>query len=74
MENFYRNFKNWIEENRLLVIEVTLRKQGRKTFLGRMVQFNQKENSLLIYNDDTKSIEHLILNEIDEISPSETTC
>ena len=72
MESFIEEIKNWIKENRLVHIEVVLKKIGRKTVIGRIIQFNRKDNSLLIYADDQKEIKHIMINEIDHISPAQS--
>lgn len=67
MEMFYEQLKGWVQENQLLRIEVVLKKIGRRQILGRIVQYN--EESVLIYMDDTKTVENYLLNEIDNIVP-----
>ncbi len=67
MEMFNEQIQNWVNNNQLLYIEVVLKKVGRKEVLGRIVQFNGE--SILIYKDDTKMVEHYLLNEIDNIEP-----
>ncbi|MBE4909685.1 hypothetical protein IMZ08_16705 [Bacillus luteolus] len=67
MDTFNEQIQNWVNNNQLLYIEVVLKKVGRKEVLGRIVQFNGE--SLLIYKEDTKMVEHYLLNEIDNIVP-----
>ncbi|QOR66824.1 hypothetical protein IM538_01080 [Cytobacillus suaedae] len=67
MDTFNEKIQSWVNNNQLVYIEVVLKKIGRKEVLGRIVQFNGE--SLLIYKDDTKMVEHYLLNEIDNIAP-----
>ena len=62
-----------MKENRLVHIEVVFKKVGRKMIVGRIVQYNQKEKSLPVYNEDRKTVEHIMMNEIDDISPTTST-
>ncbi|MGJ9458486.1 hypothetical protein [Oceanobacillus sp. CF4.6] len=71
MANLLEFFQDWIRDNRLLVMEIIFEGIGRKTIKGRMIKFNQYENSTLIYIDDTKTVEHFMINQIDEITPVE---
>jgi hypothetical protein len=68
MEKLLEQIQIWTKENRLLQIEVVLKKQGRQIILGRVVQVN--DNSFLIYIDDKKNVEHYMINEIDSIIPA----
>lgn len=73
MEKFFHQFVEWMNENRLLVLKVTFEKSGRKTIYGRLLQFDQKEKNLLVYVDDTKTIERFMFNQIDDIVPAKTS-
>lgn len=71
MDFFYEQLMKWADENRLLYIQAVFEKKEREMFIGRIVQFNQPEQCLLFYKDDTKTVEHIRINEIDDISPAE---
>lgn len=73
MEKFFHQFVEWMNENRLLVLKVTFEKSGRKTIYGRLLRFDQKEKNLLVYVDDTKTIECFMFNQIDDIVPAKTS-
>jgi hypothetical protein len=67
MDEYITKFYEWINVNQLLIIEVTRHKQRRQTILGRLVQFDSINHSILVYLDDTKSVESFTLNQIDHI-------
>jgi hypothetical protein len=67
LDKFSEQIRGWVKDNQLLHIEVVLKKVGRKEILGRIVQYNGE--GLLVYMDDTKMVEHYLLNEIDNIAP-----
>ena len=69
-EKFHEQFQHWIDENRLLRIEVIYRKTGRKTIIGKLLQFNPHINTLLVYTEDQKTVESININQIDDIFPA----
>jgi hypothetical protein len=46
-------------------IEVVIKKVGRKSIMGRIVQFDR--DRLLVYNEDEKKVDHIMIHEIDDI-------
>jgi hypothetical protein len=69
MEEQFKLFEQWIKENRLLYIEVVLKGVGRKKYFGRLIQFDQQQKKLLVYDDDQKKMDNIMVNEIDCIQP-----
>lgn len=70
MDYFYEQLKKWANTNELLYIQAVLEKKERELFIGRIIQFNKLEQTILIYKDDSKTVEHIRLNEIDDITPA----
>lgn len=67
MDIIYEQINKWVDENRLLYINVVLDKKPTKTIIGRILSFNEIEKNILIYVEDNKSVENIKINEIDEI-------
>jgi hypothetical protein len=67
MEHFYKKIEQWISENRLVQIIAVFEKLDRKLIIGRIIQLNRLEGGLLIYTEDDKKVENLLINEIDDI-------
>lgn len=59
----------WIATKQLLRIEVVQKKTERKSFAGRLLQYSEDNDLLLIYDVDEKQIYNFRLNEIDSIQP-----
>jgi hypothetical protein len=67
LDEYISKFHEWITVNQLLVIVVTIQRRGRKTIVGRLVQFDTINHSILVYLDDSKSVECYTFNQIDHI-------
>ncbi|MGO0059950.1 hypothetical protein ACTID9_08090 [Brevibacillus fluminis] len=63
-------FSGWIATRQLLRIEVVRKKAERQSFAGRLLQYSEENELLLIYHDDEKQIYNFKLNEIDSIQPA----
>lgn len=63
-------FSGWIATKQLLRIEVVKRKTERTSFAGRLLQYHEESDLLLIYHVDEKQIYNFKLNEIDSIQPA----
>ncbi|RNB90285.1 hypothetical protein EDM56_07150 [Brevibacillus fluminis] len=63
-------FSRWIATRQLLRIEVVREKAERQSFAGRLLQYSEENELLLIYHDDEKQIYNFKLNEIDSIQPA----
>ncbi|MBM6616291.1 hypothetical protein [Bacillus suaedaesalsae] len=70
MEKLMMEIQQWEKEKCLLHIKVVLKKKGRHILVGRIVNFNQNDMSLLVYLDDAKIVEHYNFSEIDDIVPA----
>jgi hypothetical protein len=68
LDIIYEQINKWVDENRLLYINVVLDKKPTKTIIGRILSFNEIEKkNILIYVEDNKSVGNIKINEIDEI-------
>jgi hypothetical protein len=63
----FSKLRKYKEENSLLYITYVVQKVGRKTIWARILQINEDENNILLYDVDHKSVEQLKINQIDEI-------
>lgn len=57
-------------ENRLVRLVYVVEKYGPTTVYGRIVQFDEQGQNLLLYNDDRKEVISIRFSEIDNIEPS----
>lgn len=67
MDRFFAQVEIWRQNNTLLRVIFTKKKVGRKSFSGRIMHLSQDRSQILFYNDDTKSVFSLEVNEIDDI-------
>lgn len=70
MEKLIERIQQWQKENCLLHIKVVLKKKGRHILVGRIMNFDSTDMSILIYLDDQKKVEHYKFSEIDDIVPA----
>lgn len=63
----FSKLRKYKEENSLLYITYVVQKVGRKTIWAKILQINEEENNILLYDVDQKSVEQLKINQIDEI-------
>lgn len=68
----YEIFQKWIKNKTLLSFDLLIRKLGRKTIFGRLIQVDKKEQLFLIYDVDKKQVLSIKMNEIDKIEPSQS--
>lgn len=71
MEEQYKLFQSWIHSNTLLCVEIVIRKIGRKTVFGRLLNFDETQQTILLYDVDNKEVHSIKINEIDHIDASE---
>jgi hypothetical protein len=69
LESFFTQIEQWQTKNTLLYVSYTKSKIGRMTFSGRVVHLSPDRQQFLFYNDDTKSVFILEINEIDDVIP-----
>lgn len=67
MEEQYKLFHSWIKSNTLLCAHIVIRKVGRKTVFGRLLSIDEAQQSVLLYDVDTKKVHSIKINEIDHI-------
>ncbi|WP_027726270.1 hypothetical protein [Tuberibacillus calidus] len=63
----FSTLQKYKEEDALLYITYVVQKVGRKTIWAKILQINEEENNILLYDVDQKSVEQLKINQIDEI-------
>jgi hypothetical protein len=65
LESLIDQIHRWVKEKSFMRIEVVIKKVGRNTIMGRIMQFDR--DSLLVYNEDEKKVDHIMIHEIDDI-------
>lgn len=70
MTTMYEHLRQWMKENRLLNLQIVKVKEGKQEIWGRLIQFTEDKGDLLIYNDDSKTLINVNINEIEEINPA----
>ena len=70
MRDWQSLFQKWQQENKLLHVEYLMIKKGKFSFSGRLIQFHPDTQTVIFYNDDTKSVVSLHLNQIENLSHS----
>ncbi|MGD6969384.1 hypothetical protein ACQCVP_23655 [Rossellomorea vietnamensis] len=68
MEERQNLFEKWQQENKLLNIEYLIERKGKFSFAGRLLQYSPANQSVIFYDDDTKTVLSLHLNQIENIS------
>lgn len=63
----FSTLQKYKEEDAILYITYVVQKVGRKTIWAKILQINEEENNILLYDVDQKSVEQLKINQIDEI-------
>lgn len=62
---------HWVETNKLIRFDILKGKGVHQNVVGRILNFDEQTDSILIYNVDDKVVLNLKLNEIENISPAE---
>lgn len=70
MMNIDKQLEAWITQNTLIELHLILARNHHRKIYGRIFSFEAKDSRILFYNDDTKSIENISLNEIENVYPS----
>jgi hypothetical protein len=63
----FSKLQKYKEDDAILFITYVVQKVGRKTIWAKILQINEDENNILLYDVDRKSVEQLKINQIDEI-------
>jgi hypothetical protein len=64
----YTQLQEYLENETLLYITYVVKKIGRRTVWGRVLQVIESEEKILIYDVDNKTVEQINLHQIDEIN------
>ncbi|EWG09932.1 hypothetical protein [Cytobacillus firmus] len=56
-------YKEWIEQNEVLVVKST----EKKILVGRLINYDEKEQCISLYIDEEKRIETLEISELSSI-------
>ncbi|MFD2446561.1 hypothetical protein ACFSO7_21705 [Bacillus sp. CGMCC 1.16607] len=67
MEWLYQNLFLWMNNNQLLKVDYIVPREGRKSLVGRLIQYSYEEQLFIFYLDDTKSVLSLHQKQIDKI-------
>lgn len=65
-------YNTWMQEKRFVCASLLYAKKGRKHIYGTILKLDDQDKSMLIYDDDSKSVVSVGFNEIDDINLSET--
>lgn len=71
MGKIYDQISRWVEANTLIRFDILKGRGVHQTVHGRILNYDEQTNSLLVYNDDDKAVLNLTLNEIENISPAD---
>ncbi|MFC4769436.1 hypothetical protein [Effusibacillus consociatus] len=63
--------ERWIKTNRLVRLEILKGRGVRQMILGRIIRYDEPENTLLIYHEDEKNVRNLRLNQIETIQAAD---
>jgi hypothetical protein len=64
-------FQNWINEQKLLHVEILLRKKGKQSLSVRMLKYDSHLKTLLLYDVDRKEVLSIDIHQIDRIQPAD---
>jgi hypothetical protein len=68
MEEWQNLFEKWQQENKLLNVEYLIERKGKFSLAGRLLQYSPANQIVIFYDDDTKTVLSLHLNQIENIS------
>ncbi|MGD7024919.1 hypothetical protein ACQCVK_20335 [Rossellomorea vietnamensis] len=68
MEEWQNLFEKWQQENKLLNVEYLIERKGKFSLTGRLLQYSPANQIVIFYDDDTKTVLSLHLNQIENIS------
>ncbi|TYR73867.1 hypothetical protein FZC79_17265 [Rossellomorea vietnamensis] len=68
MEEWQNLFEKWQQENKLLNVEYLIERKGKFSLTGRLLQYSPANRIVIFYDDDTKTVLSLHLNQIENIS------
>lgn len=68
MEEWQNLFEKWQQENKLLKVEYLIERKGKFSLAGRLLQYSPANQTVIFYDDDTKTVLSLHLNQIENIS------
>lgn len=66
-------FKKWLQENKLVHVEIVIRKVGRRGVFGRLVSVDEDKELIVFYDEDQKQVLSFHVNQIDSITPAADT-
>lgn len=67
MTNYERQLRTWIQDGRLVRIELLKGRGERQWLLGRILNLDMQIKQLIVYQVDEKKVYNLKLNEIENI-------
>jgi len=72
MTSMSDQFQEWIKQNQLLYISFIKPQSGKKIVWGRIIKYDESQELLLVYNDDDKAINQILINQIEELTPAKS--
>lgn len=67
MTNYERQLRTWIQDGRLVRIELLKGRGERQWLLGRILNLDMQVKQLIVYQVDEKKVYNLKFNEIENI-------
>ncbi|MGV3488518.1 MAG: hypothetical protein ACO1OC_08035 [Tuberibacillus sp.] len=63
----YQELQNYKEKGSLLYITYVVQKVGRKSVWAKIIEVSETERNVLLYDVDSKTVEQININQIDDI-------
>lgn len=70
--NLYEQIEQWTNNKTLIELHTVSKGNRRRRAHGRIYSFDPVASKMLFYNDDTKSVENVLLSEIENVFCSES--
>jgi hypothetical protein len=73
MSDLYKQITEWKNSGQFVSLVIVKKKVGRVTLYGKVISFDPPYNSILLYDEDSKSLYNLGFNEIENIEASKSS-
>ena len=70
VKKMFKELHDYKEKGTPMNITYVVKKVGRKSMWGKIVQVDESDNVILFYDVDQKSVEQININQIDDIAIS----
>lgn len=71
--DLYEQIEYWINNRTLIELHTITKGNRRKCVHGRICSFDRASSKLLFYNDDSKTVENILLSEIENVFPAQSS-